>query len=68
MRYSLAGGYQSNSENGHGSDYCITWKDSYTALGPIEREIREAVAGWMSSHGHRRNILDKWHRKVAVCE
>ena len=27
MRYSLAGGYQSNAENGHGSDYCITSSD-----------------------------------------
>ena len=27
MRYSLAGGYQSNSENGSGSDYCIKEND-----------------------------------------
>ena len=66
MRYSLAGGYQSNGENGHGSDYCITSRDNYSALGSIESEIREAMAGWMSSPGHRRNILDKWHKRVNI--
>ena len=66
MRYSLAGGYQSNGENGHGSDYCITPRDNYRALGPIEREIKEAVDGWMRSPGHRDNLLDGWHRKVNI--
>ena len=28
MRYSLAGGYQSNGENGHGLDYCIKSSES----------------------------------------
>lgn len=66
MRYSLAGGYQSNGENGHGSDYCITSRDNYASLGPIEEEIRAAVTGWMASPGHRKNILDKWHKKVNI--
>ena len=66
MRYSLAGGYQSNAENGHGSDYCITHSDGYAAIDSVEEEIRQAMAGWMRSPGHRRNILDKFHKKVNI--
>ena len=66
MRYSLAGGYQTNGENGSGSDYCIRASDRYRALGNIEAEIREMMEGWMNSPGHRRNILGKWHRKVNI--
>ena len=64
MRYSLAGGYQSNGENGHGSDYCIRASDRYRPISSIQAEIREAMAGWMESPGHRRNILDPSHMKV----
>ena len=66
MRYSLAGGYQSNAENGSGSDYCIVESDGYMALGNIEWEVREAMEGWMDSPGHRRNILRPWHRKINI--
>ena len=66
MRYSLPGGYQSNGENWLGSDYCITRSDGYRSLGSIEEEIREGMEGWMDSPGHRRNILDKWHKKVNI--
>ena len=66
MRYSLAGGYQSNGENGSGSDYCIKARDGYRALSRINTEIRETMEGWVSSPGHRRNILEKSHRKVNI--
>ncbi|MCY4530580.1 MAG: CAP domain-containing protein [Chloroflexi bacterium] len=66
MRYSLAGGYQSNGENGHGSDYCITASDGYRAIVSIDEAIRDAMDGWMNSPGHRRNILDRWHKKVNI--
>ena len=66
MRYSLAGGYQSNGENGSGFDYCIKASDGYAAIPSIKGEIRDAVEGWMDSPGHRRNILDPWHRKVNI--
>ena len=66
MRYSLAGAYQSNGENGSGSDYCITASDGFRAIGSIEQEIREAMDGWMNSSGHRRNILDPQHKKVNI--
>ncbi len=66
MRYSLAAGYQSNGENGSGLDYCIKASDRYQSLSSIRQEIRETMAGWMSSSGHRSNILDPSHRKVSI--
>lgn len=66
MRYSLAGGYQSNGENGSGSDYCIKASDGYRAISSIRQEIKEAVDGWMASPGHRRNILDPHHNEVNI--
>ena len=66
MRYSLAGGYQSNGENWYGGDYCITESDRYRAINSIKQEIQEAMDGWMDSPGHRRNILGKWHKKVNI--
>ena len=66
MRYSLAGGYQSNSENVSGLDYCIKASDGYAPNGSINREIQETLDGWMNSPGHRRNLLNPQHRKVNV--
>ena len=66
MRYSLAGGFQSNAENVSGRDYCIKASDGYRANGPAKQEIREAIEGFMDSPGHRDNILRPWHRKVNV--
>ena len=64
MRYSLAGGYQSNGENGRGLDYCVG--SGYQPLDSITQEIRDAIEGWMNSPGHRRNILGKWHKNVNI--
>ena len=66
MRYSLAGGYQSNGENGSGIDYCYTPSSGYAAIGPIEQEIREAMDGLMGSAGHRATILKPRYRKVNI--
>ena len=66
MRYSLAGGYQSNGENGRGHGYCIVASDGYRAIASIEEEVRDAMEGWMNSSGHRENILRPWHRKVNI--
>ena len=66
MRYSLAGGYQTNAENGSGSDYCIREGEGYRPLGSMEAEIRETMDGWMDSPGHRRTLLDRWHKKVNI--
>lgn len=66
MRYSLTGGYQANSENVSGLDYCITSADSYAEIRSVEQEVRETMAGWMESPGHRSNILEPWHRAVNI--
>ena len=66
MRYSLAGGYESNGENGHGLDYCIRGSDGYRANDSIGQEIKKAMDSWMSSPGHRRNILDPQHKRVNI--
>ena len=64
MRYSLTGGYQSNSENVLGLDYCIRASDNNRPIQSIGQEIRDAIEEWMTSPGHRQNILRSWHRKV----
>ena len=66
MRYSLAGGYQSNGENGSGLGYCIKASENYRPNSGIQEEIREAMASWMSSPGHRRNILGPQHKLVNI--
>ena len=66
MRYSLAGDYQSNGENGYGRDYCITVSQGYRAIASIDEEIREAMEDWMDSPDHRANILRPWHKKVNI--
>ena len=66
MRYSLAGGYQSNAENGSGSDYCITERDGYAAIRSVQQRLGRMMDGLMSSSGHRRNILDERHRNVNI--
>ena len=66
MRYSLAGGYQSNGENALGIDYCVTGSDGYRAIPGMSKELNDAVDGLMSSPGHRRNILYPWHKKVNI--
>ena len=66
MRYSLAGGFQSNGENGSGTDYCIKASDGYRSIAGIRQEIQEAMDGWMRSSGHRRNLLDPTHRKINI--
>jgi len=65
-RYSLAGGYQSNGENGHGLDYCHKASDWVAPISNISKEIDEAIEGWMRSPGHRRNLLDPLHHKVNI--
>ncbi len=61
MRYSLAGGYQSNGENGLGFKSCVD-VNVYT----IKGEIYRGMPVWMGSYEHRRNILGKFHKKVNI--
>ena len=66
MRYTLAGGYQTNAENGSGLDYCIKPHENYLPISSVEIELLEAMDGWMSSPGHRDNILRPGHKKVNI--
>ena len=65
MRYSLAGGYQANSENVIGLAYCIKYSDGFQEISIIPA-IGISIDSWMRSPGHRRNILNRWHRKVNI--
>lgn len=65
MRYSLAGGYQSNGENGSGG-LCVKASDGYAALRSVRWGVERAMRGLMDSTAHRRNILNKHHKKVNI--
>ena len=66
MRYSLAGGYQSNAENVSGYRHCLTDEErpSYRPIQSTESELRRHMDGYMASEGHKENILYPWHRNV----
>ena len=66
MRYSLAGGHQSNGETIPSLSYCLRPSDGYLTDATMEREIREGMDRLMESPRHRDNILDRWHRKVNI--
>lgn len=53
MRYSLAGGYQSNRENVSGLDYCLTDEErpSYRPIQSIQSKLRDHMNGYMGSPG-----------------
>ena len=61
MRYSLGGGYQHNQENVFRS-LCSGRCSSIM----LEERIAEAMAGWMSNPGHRKEILRPTHRKANI--
>ena len=67
-RYALTGGDQYTAENGSGINYCPKASDNYRVNWPRywEDEVRETVAGWMGSPGHRRNLLDPRHTVLHV--
>ena len=66
MRYNLAGGYQGNAENVAGGNYCPSRSIRYAPVSDIQKEIQEAVDGWMDSPGHRESMLDPWARRVNI--
>ena len=66
MRYSLAGGYQSNGENLSGLAYCVKASEGFRVIGSAEPEIHQAMDGLMGSPDHRSNILFPWHKKVNI--
>ena len=66
MRYSIAGGYQANSENAFGLSYCIRPSDGLKELPDAYRAIQGVMNRFMNSPGHRENILYRWHKKVNI--
>jgi uncharacterized protein YkwD len=64
MRYTLAGGENYEAENGFMTEtYWIGSRDSSYRRDPKEM-LEQAQEELMASTGHRKNILDKWHKKV----
>jgi len=64
MRYTLAGGVNYEAENGFWTE--TTWfggRDPSYRRDPKEM-LEQAQESLMVSPGHRKNILDKWHKKV----
>ena len=66
MRYTLAGGRQTNAENVSGLNYCVKQYDGYAPIESVESMIDQAMSDWMHSPGHRDNVLNPTHRKVNV--
>ena len=66
MRYSAAGGYQSNAENISGLDYCIKPQDGYATIGSTRSNVDDMMSGLMESPGHRANILNPHHHAVNI--
>jgi len=64
MRYTLMGGVNYEAENGFMTE--TIWfggRDPSYRIDPKEM-LEQAQEGLMASPGHRKTILDKWHKKV----
>ena len=66
MRYSLAGGYQSNGENGIGGGSCVTASDGYASLRSVKYGLDKAMTALVGSPGHYRAMVNKHRRKVSL--
>ena len=62
MRYTLAGGTNYEAENSSGQAFLRSGVRYKTET--LRTLLTESHEGLMKSPGHRRNILDKWHKKV----
>lgn len=65
MRYTLAGGEQYSAENVFAIDFCPEDLGNYRLETPRE-QIDFAMDRFLSSPGHRRNLLNPYHRKVGI--
>ena len=66
MRYTLAGGYQSNHQTSSGINYCIPPGGDHPPLGSLESEIRSSLDRLMTDTASRDNILNRWHRQANI--
>lgn len=64
MRYTLSGGYNYGAENVSGPPY-YSDPDIYRHENVLGL-LKETQSGLMESPGHRRNILNKWHKSVNI--
>ncbi|MEE9247483.1 MAG: CAP domain-containing protein [Dehalococcoidia bacterium] len=64
MRHTLAGGYNYEAENVSGP-YYYSDPDIYRHENVLDL-LKETQDGLMESPGHRRNILNKWHKSVTI--
>ena len=67
MRYTLAGGtnYMKENTSGVRGIRDADWGPQYRKRGWRE-SLDEIHQGLLYSPGHRRNVLDKWHKKVSL--
>ena len=67
MRYTLAGGTNGVSENTSGFIGIkeADWGPQYRKRGWRE-SLNKVHQGFLNSSGHRKTVLDKWHRKVSL--
>ena len=63
MRYTLAGGHQTNAETASGLSYCLQPGDDSTPIS-IEPAIRSALESLLTDPQYRDNILSRWHSTV----
>jgi uncharacterized protein YkwD len=64
MRYTLAGGENYDAENGFFTETIWSGSKDPSYKRDAKEMLEQAQEGLMDSPGHRRNILDKWHKKV----
>ena len=65
MRYTLAGGYQSNAESTSGIHYCVDGTDGYRPVRDISEYLAGVVAASFDAPA-RTQLLDATHRKVNI--
>ena len=67
MRYSATGGYQVNSENVSGRDYCLTASDTYRiTTSNIRGAIKNDMDWLINSPGHYKTIITPHYRMVNI--
>jgi hypothetical protein len=65
MRFTASGGVNYASENASGLPYSLEDGRRYEEVTAF-RMVNNAQIGLMQSPGHRKNILDEWHRSVSL--
>jgi len=65
MRFTASGGVNYASENASGLPYSLKDGRRYQEVAAFQI-VSNAQLGLMQSPGHRKNILDEWHRSVSL--